>query len=317
MKAIIYSIALLTLLSCSSEMVEIPEPSLEWQQGRNDFEMVVDDISRHVAVHVPTSYDESTRVPVVFMLHGSGGSGNGFYNTSKWVEKSEEIGFIAVFPTALKYELSDGTTSTKWSSGSLIDQVVDGTQIIDDIPFIKQIVSEVKTNFLVNESRFYISGFSNGGGFVKSSVIQQMTDVFAAANTTGGVGIPEVFPILGERIMPLFNIAGSQDPKIFENIGSNQELPLAAHEIEAHDFLWTQLTTMCEILELNPEYEVFPNEPLWNEMVFTKANSDRSCPEYRFMMVKGMTHVYPHGSNNPNNLIAADILWPWFEQWTL
>ena len=317
MKNILYTIVLFGLLSCSSEDVMILEPSLEWELGRNDFEMLVDGLSRHVAIHVPSSYDGESRVPVLFMLHGSGGSGNGFYNTSKWVEKSEEIGFIAVFPSALRYDLADGTSSTKWSSASLIDQVVEGTNIIDDVLFIEQIVSEIKANFIVNESRFYITGFSNGSGFVKSSIIQRMGDVFAAANITGGVGIPEVFEIQGDRTMPLYNISGSQDPRIFESIGSNEELPLAASDIEAHDFLWTQLTIMCSILGLDNEYEVFPNEPLWNEMVFTNPSSDQACPEYRFMMVKDMVHVYPSGDNNPNGLIAADLLWAWFEQWTL
>ena len=49
--------------------------------------LMVDGVQREVVLHVPDSVDGSSDVPVVFMLHGTSGSGHKFYNISGWVEK--------------------------------------------------------------------------------------------------------------------------------------------------------------------------------------------------------------------------------------
>ena len=307
------------LYSCSSDE-EITDPEtddLVWDTGRNDFNFMVDGNERHVAVHIPSAYSHSENVPVVFMLHGTGGNGNKFYNISKWVQKSEEIGFIAVFPTAIEYPLIDGSKATKWSSDGLFEQLAEGTEVVDDIKFLEHIINQLTDHLKIDERRMYICGFSNGSGFVKSEVIPRMSHVFAAANVTGGVGIPLSYNILGNRIMPVFNIAGSKDPKIFEKLGTNEELPLHGIDLENHEFLWEQITVFCGMLGLNSSYSESPNPPKWNQLTFSmKANSNASA-EYILMMVNDMPHVFPNGTNNPQDVVAVNILWPWFEKWTL
>ena len=58
--------------------------------GKKHFAVNVDGDIREYYVHIPTGYDGSTRFPVVFMLHGSGGNGLKFYNISGWVEEGEK-----------------------------------------------------------------------------------------------------------------------------------------------------------------------------------------------------------------------------------
>ncbi|MDW3647104.1 MAG: hypothetical protein R8P61_08580 [Bacteroidia bacterium] len=284
---------------------------LSWQQGKNEYLLMIDGYERNFIIHVPASYQEDIASPVVFMLHGSGGNGTKFHNISGWKEKGEAEGFITVFPTAMEYRLADGRNSTKWGSRGLESELAAGESVKDDIPFFEELVRRLKLSFKLDERRLYISGFSNGSGFVKSEIVPRMGDTFAAANVSGGVGIPVSFPISGNRIMPVFNISGSMDPKILEKIGSNEELPLSGPDIEAHSFLWSSLTTMCEMLGLQTDYTENPNIPLWNLMTFTSPQSSQAS-EYKFMMVKEMAHVYPNGGNNPRGVVAVDILWPWF-----
>jgi len=306
-------ICFLALVGCEGES-PIPEPDpdmLTWQKGKNEYNLMIDGYERNFIVHVPASYQEDTASPVVFMLHGSSGTGTKFHNISGWKEKGEAEGIITVFPTAMEYRLAVGRTSTKWGSKGLESELAAGETVKDDIPFIEELVRRLKLSFNLDEKRLYISGFSNGSGFVKSEVLPRMGETFAAANVTGGVGIPVLFPIQGNRIMPVFNISGSMDPKIFENIGTNEELPLSAADIEAHSFLWSSLSTMCEMLDLQTDYTENPNIPLWNLMTFNSPLSSNAS-EYRFMMVKEMPHIYPNGGNNPRGVVAVDILWPWF-----
>ena len=55
-------------------------------------------MTRTFIVHVPPGFDGKSKVPVVFMLHGAGGSGEGAIPETGWDVKSDREGFIAVFP---------------------------------------------------------------------------------------------------------------------------------------------------------------------------------------------------------------------------
>jgi poly(3-hydroxybutyrate) depolymerase len=113
--------------------------------------ITVDGIERDYVVHVPPEVDGSVPPAVVFMLHGTGGSGLDFYRVSHWAQTSdavsarweqcddanncgrarenEEGGVITVFPSALAYCVAldhdyNGTVegwyvTTKWVSGSI------------------------------------------------------------------------------------------------------------------------------------------------------------------------------------------------------
>ena len=51
-------------------------------------------------VHVPASYDDAKPVPLLFALHGGGGSMDYQADDTKYglITKSEQAGFVAVFP---------------------------------------------------------------------------------------------------------------------------------------------------------------------------------------------------------------------------
>src|SRR5260370_8372672 len=55
-------------------------------------------MTRTFIVHVPPGFDGKSKVPVVFMLHGAGGSGENAIPETGWDVKSDREGFIAVFP---------------------------------------------------------------------------------------------------------------------------------------------------------------------------------------------------------------------------
>jgi polyhydroxybutyrate depolymerase len=316
-KLILLFLGVSFFIACDKEDENMEPPvssdALEWQTGKNEYNMEIEGDTRNFLIHVPEGYTGDVAVPMVFMLHGSGGDGQKFYNISRWVEKSETESFIAVFPTAQKYELLDGGRLTKWSSTGLESEVVAGVEIKDDILFIEELVRLCKETFNVDASRLYISGFSNGGGFVKSQVVVRLGHLFAATNSTGGVGIPIIIPIEGDRRVPHFNMSGSLDDRIFENIGSNEELPLSAAQIEHHEDLWLWLSNMCATLGVDTIYTEESHAPQYNLMIFDQS-VDTQDTEYVFMMVKELEHRYPNGNNNPRGVVAVDVLWPWFMQ---
>ena len=51
---------------------------------------LVDGIEREYFIHVPDSYDGTKSVPLVFMLHGTSGDGEVFYNAYGWTVLADE-----------------------------------------------------------------------------------------------------------------------------------------------------------------------------------------------------------------------------------
>ena len=74
---------------------------LNQKGGTLEFGMNFADLKRQFIVHLPPAYQSQPNqsFPVVFMLHGGGGSGRKYYNISGWKELGDQEGIITVFPT--------------------------------------------------------------------------------------------------------------------------------------------------------------------------------------------------------------------------
>ena len=87
----------------------------------------VGELRREYLVHVPPSYD-GFLTPAVLMFHGSGGSLDEIARATGWIAKSDEEGFLAVFPNGFPND--EGMRV--WNDGRLES---DGRERVDDVAF--------------------------------------------------------------------------------------------------------------------------------------------------------------------------------------
>jgi polyhydroxybutyrate depolymerase len=300
--------------ACLGSMAAPPDSAaaFTWTHGRNDYVREMDGVPRQFVVHIPAGYNAREPVPLLFMLHGASGNGDRFHRISGWVAKAEAEGFIAVFPTALAYPIRDTRRSaTRWSGDNLADAIIPGTPITDDVVFLRELVALLRRQFSIDERRIYIVGFSNGGGFVRSRSVPEMADVFAAAATAGGVGLPAPRAVTGERLLPLFSLIGTLDDAILQAMGEATELPISAERFTTHPQIGRYVSGMLQTLRLGPEYREVPHPPDHNLIIFADDRSGQGN-EHRILIAKDMGHVFPNGRNNPHGLVGADIIWNWF-----
>jgi polyhydroxybutyrate depolymerase len=78
-----------------------------YQVGKNRFTLTIGGDVREYFVHVPELYNEGNATPVVFMLHGTSGDGDRFYNISGWKEVGEAENILTVFPSSWQYCIID------------------------------------------------------------------------------------------------------------------------------------------------------------------------------------------------------------------
>jgi poly(3-hydroxybutyrate) depolymerase len=143
--------------------------------------------ARSAVVHVPSG---TSKPPVVFFIHGYGGSGAGFENDTKGDKVADREKFIAVYPSAV---------SGSWS---MYDTA--------DYPFLLALLDTVDARYKIDRNRVYCTGFSQGG-FISFGVGYKHPEVFAAVAPVSG-HIPSfstAAPL--KRPVPMFLTFGTND----------------------------------------------------------------------------------------------------------
>jgi polyhydroxybutyrate depolymerase len=127
--------------------------------GDYRFSFAHDGITREYLVHVPKSY-HGAPTPMLMALHGGGGDADFQADDSKYrlISKSEEAGFIAVFPNGYS-RMPSGILAT-WNAGSCCGGAQKNN--VDDVGFLREVIQRVERHANVDRSRVFVTGMSNG-----------------------------------------------------------------------------------------------------------------------------------------------------------
>jgi polyhydroxybutyrate depolymerase len=138
--------------------------------------------NRTYLYYIPSSYDGSEAVPLLFSFHGMGSSGEEQIDLSKFDELAEQEGFIAVFPDSTNLPRDEESpcypslialesANPLFASIDLIQWNI-GTNLslqycagVDDVGFTSDMVDWFDDNYNIDESRIYATGMSNGAQF--------------------------------------------------------------------------------------------------------------------------------------------------------
>ena len=117
-------------------------------------------------------------------------------------------GFVAVYPAAI-----DGKWNYFTESGSSLSLA--GTDIADDIGFLRKLIALLIAEKIADPTRVYVSGNSQGG-FLAYSVLCQLSDqVTAVAVTLASMTEAQISACKPIRPVPTLVIAGTSDLVVF------------------------------------------------------------------------------------------------------
>jgi len=123
--------------------------------------VAVGDTGRAMLVHVPADHRPGARLPLLFVLHGSGGDGATILKQSGLVATSDRHGFLLAAP--------DGGIAVDkgfvWNIPGVptVTGKVPGPDDADDVAFIRSAIDWLVAQGCVDHSRVYASGWSGGG----------------------------------------------------------------------------------------------------------------------------------------------------------
>jgi polyhydroxybutyrate depolymerase len=136
-----------------------PNPTAMTAPGDYRFSFVHAGVTREYLVHVPMTY-RGTPTPMLVALHGGGGDADFQADDSKYklISKSEQAGFIAVFPNGYS-RMPSGILAT-WNAGACCGAAQKND--VDDVGFLREVIQRVERQAKVDRARVFMTGMSNG-----------------------------------------------------------------------------------------------------------------------------------------------------------
>jgi polyhydroxybutyrate depolymerase len=179
--------------------------------GLHKLTLMIENLKRTYVVHVPSNNNPEIPTPLVIMLHGGGGTAKAAIWQTKWTEKADEVGFLAVFPNAMARDPSQRSSFSRnpqlWNDGS--GRFYPDQKKIDDIHFIAALLDDLSTRFVIDKRRVFVTGFSNGAS-MSFLIGAQLSDRVAAIAPVAGACWIE--PAGLKRPVSMLYITGNADP---------------------------------------------------------------------------------------------------------
>jgi polyhydroxybutyrate depolymerase len=164
---------------------------------------------RTAIVHIPSTAVSGRPMPLVLVLHGGGGSAEGAIRMSQMNGAADRLGFLAVYPSGTGAFKSSLLTWNAWNCcGYALKHAV------DDVAFIRTLVSRLESDHSVDPKRIYATGLSNGA-MMAYRLGCEMSDVIAAiAPVAGTMNTDSCMPANATSVV-MFNGTADQHVQYF------------------------------------------------------------------------------------------------------
>jgi polyhydroxybutyrate depolymerase len=209
--------------------------------GRYEIRLRHGNRERMALVQVPASYAANRPAPLVMALHGGGGGAIYQADDANYglIGKSEQAGFIAVFPNGIS-DAQNGMLAT-WNAGNCCARARD--ENVDDVGFLRAVVAEVEARASVDPQRVYAIGMSNGA-MMAYRLACEAGDVFHGIMAVAGTDNTRA--CAPKQPVPVLHIHARNDDMVLFNGGAGQKLrrgELAADFVAVPDSIakWVKL----------------------------------------------------------------------------
>lgn len=171
---------------------------------------VYDGMARSYTLYVPPAYDPARPTPLIMALHGRPGTAAGLAYLFDLNRVAAGHDFIVVYPDGIP--VTGDSVGREWNYAR--GAVGYDDPGIDDVAFLSTLVDDLARDLNIDQSRLYVTGFSNGG-FMTQRVACEAGDRWAGFASIGAT----VYPILeglcsGKPPVPMLIMHGTDDVSV-------------------------------------------------------------------------------------------------------
>ena len=140
--------------------------------------------------------------PLVFALHGYGGSAGGMISYAGMNEIAAEYGFAICYPQGLP----DQSGNNFWNVGYAFHQ----DQTVDDVAFLTSLTQYLQEEYNLSLENVFSTGFSNGGD-MSYMLACEASDIFKAIAPVAGCMMEDIYNNCNPEPIPVLEIHGTND----------------------------------------------------------------------------------------------------------
>jgi polyhydroxybutyrate depolymerase len=249
-------------------------------------------VPRLVYVKTPQNLNSSLSYPIVFFFHGAGGSGQNFLNNNTIIELINAEEFIGVFPNG---HSNNGSNGGFWNLGSEPTNA-------DDVEFVDLIIDQLVTSPLIDTSKAYAIGFSNGSGMV--NLLGKSTSHFNA-----------IAPLFSQQILSTGDLTSTKAMSVFQVNGEvDGVIPLNGGVSSVGTFMSAQNSALNWANHFNCNSTTTQEDLNWGNTVlnsFTFSNCDDSY-EIKYLIALNTGHGF---TDEQTESVAYNQIWEFFKQY--
>ena len=274
--------------------------------GDASYTITHDGIERTYILHVPPSYDDSQPAPLVLGFHGGGGNADTQMQTSKFSDLADEKGFIVAYPNGTGRREDKLLT---WNGGTCCAYAA--INQIDDVGFVRAMITEIENNYRIDAKRIYATGLSNGGIF-SYRLACDASDIFAAIAPVSGT--QNTIRCNPTQPVSVIHFHGTADEHVPYNGGAGDKSLVDVNFASVKDSIDFWLSE--DQCQQTPQTETFADI---QHDIYSNCASGTAVELYTII---GGKHAWP-GSDGPawlggdqptQSISATRIIWDFFEK---
>ncbi len=302
--SVILGILLLAALACARPIAPAPTELPGLPAGETTHTLTHGGLERSYILYVPASVNRSQPVPLVLVFHGGLGNAETAIRMSGFNEVADRNGFIVVYPNGTS-RLSDDKLLT-WNGGACCAYAQEKN--VDDVGFVRALVTELHSLVDVDAKRVYATGMSNGA-ILSQRLACEAADVFAAvAPVAGTLNFPACHP---SQPISVIEFHGTDDQHIpyGGGVGPKSLVDVDFASVQASVKFWTS----SDGCHPQPQTDSFADI---RHEVWTGCMGSTSVELYTII---GGGHTWPGGvsegpgADRPTSTISASqLIWKFF-----
>lgn len=170
----------------------------------------VDGLQRDYIIHLPPAYDGLQKLPLIFALHGGGGTAKSTVDFYQLEPLADTNHFIVVYPDAIK---------KAWQFPGMATRVKNADASVNDTKFLSVLLDTLLAQYKVDEKEVFCTGISRGAMFSYYLAAALNSRIAAIAAVCGGISEAMLPNYSFQKPVPVLMINGTSDPLVDYNGG--------------------------------------------------------------------------------------------------
>ena len=248
--------------------------------------------------HFNKPVSSNTNASLIFVLHGSGGTGlKSMKGTAKLMALAEAENIVLVFPDGYK---------NNWNECRKMAPAAANVENIDENTFFSQMIDYCVTSFKINPAKVFAIGTSGGGHMVYTLAMTMPEKFKAITALIANIPVPDNMDCVEKRMpMPVMIINGTNDQTNPYNGGISAKNKGLVRSTDETFHYWATLNGY----KGEPKMEALPDtDPTDGKTIEKYTYKQKGKPEVTLLKVINGEH------NNPKDIDVYLESWNFFKR---